>query len=77
MAGIPVVQITAVPSASLMVGLTRILSGTVIPNPYGDADLTPEREKDLRGKYIRRALNLLQSEVEETTVFTLDGVAPK
>lgn len=77
MAGIPVVQITAVPSASLMVGLTRVLSGMVIPNPYGNADLTPDREKALRRKYIRRALELLQKDVSETTVFTLEGVAPK
>ena len=65
------------PSAALMVGLTRVLSGTMIPNPYGDASLTPEREKDLRRKYIMRALALLQKDVEETTVFTLEGVAPK
>lgn len=60
-----------------MVGLTRVLSGTVIPNPYGDVNLTPEREKDLRRKYIMRALDLLQQDVEETTVFTLEGVAKK
>ncbi len=57
-----------------MVGLSRILAGTVIPNPYGDADLPPEREKELRRKYIQRALDLLQTEVEKTTVFTLEGV---
>lgn len=60
-----------------MVGLTRVLSGTMIPNPYGDASLTPEREKALRRKYVLRALELLQKDVEETTVFTLEGVAPK
>lgn len=59
----------------MMVGLTRVLSGTVIPNPYGDAELTPEREKDLRRKFIQRALDLMQQDVEETTVFTLEGVA--
>ena len=60
-----------------MVGLARILSGTVIPNPYGDSSLPPEREKALRRKYVMRALDLLQKDVEKTTVFTLEGVVPK
>jgi glycine/betaine/sarcosine/D-proline reductase family selenoprotein B len=59
-----------------MVGLNRILSGTVIPNPYGNAELPPEREKELRRKYIQRALNLLQQDIQDPTVFTLEGVAP-
>ena len=42
-AGIPVVQITAVPSASVMVGVSRILNGKTITNPFGDAALPPER----------------------------------
>ena len=74
-AGIPVVQITAVPSASVMVGVSRILSGKTITNPFGDAELPPEREKELRRQYVMRALNLLQTKVEKSTLFTLDGVA--
>lgn len=74
-AGIPVVQITAVPSASVMVGVSRILSGKTITNPFGDAELPPEREKELRRQYVMRALNLLQTTVEKSTLFTLDGVA--
>ena len=75
-AGIPVVQITAVPSASVMVGVSRILSGKTITNPYGDAELPPTREKELRRKYITRALALLHTDVDKSTLFTLDGVAP-
>ena len=74
-AGIPVVQITAVPSASVMVGVSRILSGKTITNPFGDAALPPEREKELRRKYVMRALELLQTKVERSTLFTLDGMA--
>ncbi len=74
-AGIPVVQITAVPSASIMVGVSRILSGKTITNPFGDAELPPEREKELRRKYVVRALDLLKTKVEKSTLFTLDGVA--
>lgn len=75
-AGIPVVQITAVPSASVMVGVSRILSGKTITNPYGDAELPPDRERELRRKYITRALELLHTNVDKSTLFTLDGVAP-
>ena len=75
-AGIPVVQITAVPSAASMVGVSRILSGKTITNPYGDAELPLESEKKLRRKYIERALELLQQDVEKSTQYTLDGVAP-
>ncbi len=67
------VQITAVSSASKMTGIRRILMGTQIPNPFGNADFTPEQEKALRRRYMKRALDLLQTEVKETTLFTLDG----
>lgn len=70
------VQITAVPSAATMIGVSRILSGKTITNPYGDASLLPEQEKELRRKFIRRSLELLQTDVERSTLFTLDGVAP-
>ena len=69
--GIPVVQITAVPSAAIMVGIHRVLVGNKITNPYGDHTLDPEAEKELRRKYIRRAMELLQKDVSEATQFTL------
>ncbi len=72
----PVFPITAVPSASVMVGVSRILSGKTITNPFGDAELPREREKELRRKYITRALDILHTDVDKSTLFTLDGVAP-
>ena len=69
--GIPVVQITAVPSAAAMVGIHRVLVGNKITNPYGDHTLDPGVEKELRRKYVRRALSLLQKDVQEVTQFTL------
>lgn len=72
--GIPVVQISAVTPAARMVGVSRILRGTAITNPYGDDSLPPEHEKDLRRRYIRRAVELLGTDVEKTTIFTLEGV---
>jgi hypothetical protein len=59
-----------------MIGLSRILSGKTITNPYGDDAMPPEREKELRRRYILRALELLQTKVAQSTLFTLDGKAP-
>jgi len=57
-----------------MSGLTRILIGTQIPNPFGNAEFSPSQEKALRRRYMLRALELLQTKVDKTTLFTLDGV---
>jgi hypothetical protein len=49
------------------------LRGTKITNPLGDSKLTPEGEKNLMRKYVRRALDALQTVPEKEQVFTLDG----
>ena len=64
-------QITAVPSAAQMVGLARILIGTEIPNPFGNGDLPKEKERELQTQYVQRALELLQKDVQATTLFPL------
>jgi len=66
------VQITAMPSIAQMLGVNRILQGEAVPNPVGDPSLSPEKEKDLRRKYILKALDLLQRDVEGPTVVTLE-----
>ena len=43
-----------------------------VPNPVGDPSLSPEKEKALRQKYILKALELLQKDVEGPTVATLE-----
>ncbi len=62
------------PSIAQMLGVSRILQGQAVPNPVGDPSLTPEKEKELRRKYILKALELLQTEVEGPTVVTLERV---
>lgn len=69
------VQITAVPNVAKMVGVNRILQGQTVPCPVGNSTLTPEQEKGLRRRYVERALELLQVEVDGPTVFLLDGQA--
>jgi betaine reductase len=71
--GIPVVQITAIPNIAQMVGVNRIVQGRAVPNPVGDPSLDEEQEKELRRKFILKALGLLQQEVDGPTVVTIDG----
>jgi len=56
-----------------VVGNSRILVGTSVTNPLGNREFAPDREKRLRKQYIKRALEVLQEDVQKTTVFTLDG----
>ncbi len=67
------VQITAVPNVSQMVGANRILRGQSITCVVGNSVLTREQEKVLRRKYVLRALEILQADVESPTIFTLEG----
>ena len=73
--GIPLVQISAVPNVAEMVGVNRILRGQTITCVVGNSVLTTEQEDDLRRKYVNRALELLQQEVDGPTIFTLEGNA--
>ena len=52
-----------------MVGSSRIIAGSKIVNPLGNADLGPKGEKDLRRAILRKALEALQREVSEQTLF--------
>lgn len=70
--GIPVVQITPIPNIAQMLGVNRIVQGHAVPNPVGDPSLSPEKEKELRRRYILRALALLRTDVEGPTVIASD-----
>ncbi len=56
-----------------MLGVNRIVQGRAVTNPVGDPSLTKEQEKELRRKYVLKALELLQKDVEGPTVVTLEG----
>ncbi len=56
-----------------MVGVNRILQGQSITCVVGNSVLTKEQEKALRRKYILRAIEILQTEVNRSTIFTLEG----
>lgn len=58
-----------------MVGSTRIVAGIKIVNPLGNAELGPREEKELRRSILENALEALQAEVEEQSLFDLPAGA--
>ena len=52
-----------------MVGSNRIIPGRKIVNPMGDADLSKADEKALRRAMAEKALEALQADIREQTVF--------
>lgn len=69
-AGLPVVHICTIVPISLTVGANRIVPAVAIPYPLGDPDLSSGEEKQLRRRLVLKALQALQTEVKEQTVFT-------
>ena len=66
-------NITAVPTVSSMIGVTRVLRGESVANLLGNIEISPEQEKMLRRRYVLRALEILRMELKEKQVFTLEG----
>ena len=65
----PVAYITAMTSLAKQLGAKRIVTGTKIPHPCGDPNLSVEAEKALRRNIVKSALNALQTDVRGPTVF--------
>lgn len=61
--------VTALPTIAQMVGANRILRGVAITNPTGDPALEPDDERAMRVSLMRRALQMLATEVEPRTVW--------
>jgi len=53
-----------------MVGSNRILPAQKIVSPLGNSALGPDDEKTLRRSLVKKALAVLQTEVEEQKVFS-------
>jgi glycine/betaine/sarcosine/D-proline reductase family selenoprotein B len=71
--GFPVVNITAVPTVSSMIGVTRVLRGESVANLLGNIEISSAQEKLLRRRYVLRALEILRMDLKEKQVFTLEG----
>ncbi len=56
-------------SIALMVGVPRVVQGVKIVNPMGNEEMDSEAEKRLRRDIATGALNALQADVTEPTLF--------
>ena len=54
-----------------MVGSNRIVAGSKIVNPVGNADLGPQEEREFRRAILEKALEALQADVLDQTLFDL------
>jgi glycine reductase complex component B subunit gamma len=54
-----------------MVGANRILRGVAITHPTGDPSIGREEERTMRVRLIRRALDMLGTDVEPRTVWEM------
>ena len=68
-ANVPVAMISALFPLAEQVGASRIVKGVRIPHPCGDPSLPTEVDSRLRRDIVETALNALQEEVVEPTVF--------
>lgn len=53
------------------VGVNRIVPGVAVPYPLGNPKLSPEDEWKLRYHRVGVALDALETDIEEQTVFTV------
>jgi glycine reductase complex component B subunit gamma len=65
------VFITALPTIAQMVGANRILRGVSITHPTGDPSLATGDEHEMRVTIVRRALEMLATDVEPATVWEI------
>lgn len=65
----PVGVITAMTMLSKQLGANRVVTGTKIPHPCGDPNLSPEADKTLRREIVKTALRSIQTAVKGPTVF--------
>jgi betaine reductase len=60
------VQITAAMPVAEMVGANRRVLGNGIVHVVGDANVSPEEEKEVRRKLVEKALAALRSDKKQT-----------
>ncbi len=63
------VHVCTVTPISMTVGANRIVPAVAIPHPLGNPELDPEEEKALRRGIVLKALEALQTEISDQTIF--------
>ena len=69
-AGIPVAHVCSIITISQTVGANRIVPAVAIPHPLGNPKLPLAEEKELLRNLLKKALDALQTPIEEQTVFS-------
>jgi len=67
--GIPCTLITTLIPTALCIGANRIVQGVAITNPVGNPELPKGKEKELRRRIVRKALEVLQKKIESEKIF--------
>jgi glycine reductase complex component B subunit gamma len=67
--GIPTAFISTIVPLAESIGPNRIIPGQGITHPLGDPALPRGEEKALRRRLVRQALDALQTEIHDQTVF--------
>jgi glycine reductase len=68
-AGIAAAHICSIVPISKTVGANRIVPSVAIPHPLGDPAKSQDEEFALRKALVERALEALETEISEQTVF--------
>lgn len=67
--GLPTVHVCTIVPISQTVGANRIVPSVAIPHPLGDPTKPLEEEKAIRRRLLLKALEALQADIEEQTIF--------
>ena len=70
--GIPLALITAMSMMGKQIGANRVITGTKIPHPCGDPNLSLDADLALRRKILECAFGALQTDVSGPTIFASD-----
>ena len=63
-------HVCSIITISQTVGANRIVPAVAIPHPLGNPKLPLAEEKELRRNLLKKALDALQTPIEEQTVFS-------
>lgn len=66
-------QITSLPSVAIIAHSNRMIQGNGIIHPTGDASLSREEEVAIRRRIVSKALEALQTDLEEPRLFVQDA----
>jgi len=70
--GIPTAFVSTIVPLAQSIGPNRIIAGQAVTHPLGNPELAPADEREFRRRLVRKALDLLQTNIEDQTVIRLE-----